>query len=175
MTRFWKGRPRRRGLEDLQQRLEDAVSGLSWFAGGAALGTAVMYLADPQTGSRRRALVRDRTVGSVRRLVRRGGRVTRIAGAYTVSRSRRVRHLREQPKEFDDATLAQKVQSEVFRDADSPKGTVDVNVANGVVQLRGEVERPELIDDLVAKVRKVQGVREVESLLHVPHTAPTYS
>jgi osmotically-inducible protein OsmY len=140
------------------------------------LGTAVTYFADPQTGSRRRALLRDRTAGSIRRLVRRGGgRVTRIAGAHTVAWSRRVRHLREQPKEFDDATLAQKVQSEVFRAPDSPKGTVDVNVANGVVQLRGEVERPELIDDLVAKVRKVQGVREVESLLHVPHTAPTYS
>lgn len=82
-----------------------------------------------------------------------------------------MRHLREKPKDFDDATLAQKVQSEIFRAADSPKGTVDVNVANGVVQLRGEVDRPELIDDLARRVRKIQGVRNVESFLHLPHTA----
>jgi hypothetical protein len=36
------------------------------------------------------------------------------------------------------------------------------------------VERPELIDDLESRVRAVQGVREVENLLHVPGTqAPT--
>jgi osmotically-inducible protein OsmY len=34
--------------------------------------------------------------------------------------------------------------------------------------LRGEVDSPELIDDLVSKARKVQGVQEVESLLHTP-------
>jgi osmotically-inducible protein OsmY len=102
--------------------------------------------------------------------VRRAGRGTRIAGAYTVGWSRRVRHLREAPKDYNDATLAQKVQTEIFRAVDSPKGTVDVNVANGVVQLRGEVERPELIDDLARRVRNIQGVRNVESFLHLPHT-----
>ena len=34
--------------------------------------------------------------------------------------------------------------------------------------LRGEVDSPELIDDLVSKARNVQGVQEVESLLHTP-------
>ena len=98
-----------------------------------------------------------------------------MAGAYGAGWAKRVRHLREAPKEYDDATLAQKVQSEIFRAADSPKGTVDVNVANGVVQLRGEVERPELIDDLIRNVRKVQGVRDVESFLHLPSTPPPQS
>lgn len=102
--------------------------------------------------------------------MRRAGRGTRIAGAYTVGWSRRIRHLREAPKDYNDATLAQKVQTEIFRAVDSPKGTVDVNVANGVVQLRGEVERPELIDDLARRVRNIQGVRNVESFLHLPHT-----
>jgi hypothetical protein len=32
------------------------------------------------------------------------------------------------------------------------------------------VPRPELIDDLVKQTHKVQGVREVENLLHVPGT-----
>ncbi|HYM63197.1 MAG TPA: BON domain-containing protein [Gaiellaceae bacterium] len=84
--------------------------------------------------------------------------------------SRRARHLREEPKEYDDATLAQKVQTEIFRAADSPKGAVNVNVADGVVQLRGEVQGPGLINELVEKARHVQGVRDVESFLHLPKT-----
>jgi osmotically-inducible protein OsmY len=34
--------------------------------------------------------------------------------------------------------------------------------------LRGEVDSPELIDDLVVRARKVQGVQDVENLLHTP-------
>jgi hypothetical protein len=37
---------------------------------------------------------------------------------------------------------------------------------------RGEVEEPELIKDLEQRTKKVQGVEEVENLLHVPG-APT--
>jgi GNAT superfamily N-acetyltransferase len=143
---------------------------LTWIAVGAASGAAAAFFTDPQAGARRRALARDRTASAIRRFAQRSARGTRIAGAYGAGWSKRLRHLREEPKDLDDATLAQKVQSEIFRPADAPKGTVDVNVANGVVQLRGEVERPELIDDLVGKVRKIQGVRDVESFLHLPHT-----
>jgi hypothetical protein len=32
------------------------------------------------------------------------------------------------------------VETEVFRPADAPKGKVDVNVANGVVELRGGID-----------------------------------
>ena len=39
----------------------------------------------------------------------------------------------------DDNTLKSKVESEIFRDADAPKGSVDVSVANGIVELRGQV------------------------------------
>jgi osmotically-inducible protein OsmY len=93
-----------------------------------------------------------------------------VAGAYAVGWSKRIRHVREEPKDYDDATLAQTVKTEIFRPADAPKGTVDVNVANGVVQLRGEVGQPEMIDELVEKARRIQGVRDVESFLHLPKT-----
>jgi osmotically-inducible protein OsmY len=49
----------------------------------------------------------------------------------------------------DDVTLTHKVESELFRDEHDAKGNVSVNAANGVVQLRGEVDRPGLIDELV--------------------------
>jgi osmotically-inducible protein OsmY len=43
-------------------------------------------------------------------------------------------------------------------------------VQNGVVQLRGQVQRPDLVDTLVERTRKVQGVVDVENLLHLPGT-----
>jgi osmotically-inducible protein OsmY len=68
----------------------------------------------------------------------------------------------------DDVTLAQQVESELFREKSAPKGQISVNAANGVVQLRGEVQQPELIDELVQRAQSVQGVRDVENLLHLP-------
>lgn len=71
---------------------------------------------------------------------------------------------------YDDVTLARKVESEIFRDADAPKGTVDVNAENGVVFLRGQVDREEQIQTLASAARSVDGVKDVESLLHTPGT-----
>ena len=110
------------------------------------------------------------------------GAVAAALGALLLDRSRRKRlvrragdlgrkgmHLRERQKEQpNDATLVAKVESEVFRDPEMPKGAVNVNAENGVVVLRGQVEKPELIAELEKKVRKVQGVHDVENLLHLP-------
>jgi osmotically-inducible protein OsmY len=68
----------------------------------------------------------------------------------------------------DDARLTAKVESELYRDDDVPKGAININVEFGKVVLRGEVETPELIDDLVVRTRAIEGVNDVESLLHVP-------
>jgi osmotically-inducible protein OsmY len=141
---------------------------------GALLGAAIAYLFDPQSGRRRRALLRDKSAAYVRK----GGRQTARAGRAVASEaygvSQKAQHLKEEPREYDDVTLAQKVQSEIFRDADVPKGQINVNAEDGIVVLRGEVERPELMETLVEKTRKVQGVREVQNLMHLPGTpAPT--
>lgn len=75
---------------------------------------------------------------------------------------------------LNDPALAQKVESEVFRDKDIPKGNLNVNVENGVVYLRGEVTDRAIMDQLVARTRNVDGVRGVENLLHLPsEAAPT--
>jgi hypothetical protein len=77
---------------------------------------------------------------------------------------------------MDDTTLARKVETEIFRAADAPKGSVDVSVVDGVVELRGEVKTPELVNELEEKARAVPEVRDVENLLHLPKTpAPTRS
>ncbi len=71
-------------------------------------------------------------------------------------------------RRYDDITLARKVETELFRPADAPKGSVSVNVQNGVVELRGEVKRPEDKKDLEAKARSIPEVRDVRNLLHLP-------
>jgi gas vesicle protein len=135
---------------------------------GGALGALLAYFFDPQSGTRRRHVAFDRTAAVFRTGGRQAARAGRGVAAEAYGVSQKVQHLKEEPKDFDDATLADKIRSEVFRSPDVPKGKVSVNVQNGVVQLRGEVPRTELIEDLVDQTRKVQGVRDVENLLHLP-------
>ena len=74
------------------------------------------------------------------------------------------------PKQYDDATLKDKVESELFRDEHEVKGSISVNAQEGVVQLRGELPSQDLIDSLVHRTRQIHGVKDVESLLHTPGT-----
>ncbi len=140
----------------------------------AALGAAVVYFFDPDNGKRRRKVTIDRIAGLFRR---HGRKVTRGVVAEAHGLKQKATHLRERPKpQPDDVTLARKVESEIFRDPDVPKGQININAEDGVVFLRGEVEQRDLIEDLEGKARGVQGVRGVENLLHTPgEPAPTKS
>jgi osmotically-inducible protein OsmY len=141
---------------------------LARLAGGIVLGVAAALLLDPVAGKRRRKLLLDRTSGAARHTGRRVTRGARGVQAFAYGRKQRLLHRTERERSYDDATLARKVETTIFRDADAPKGQVDVSVAAGIVALRGEVERPELIEELAAQARSVQGVRGVENLLHLP-------
>ena len=78
---------------------------------------------------------------------------------------------RSRPKAgMDDATLARKVESEIFRDADAPKGDVSVDVQAGVVYLRGEIADESWIARLGEEAGKVVGIKGVQNLLHTPGT-----
>ena len=146
------------------------------FALAGALGAAVAYFFDPDSGSRRRNMTRDRALALFRRLGRRSARMGRGVAAEAYGVSQKVTHLREEEKpQPDDVTLARKVETEIFRDPDVPKGQINVNAENGVVFLRGQVERPEMIRDLEERTRSVQGVQDVENLLHVPEAPPPTS
>ena len=140
------------------------------FAAGLAAGAGVLYFVDSVSGRRRRRISGERAASSVRRAwrrtVRRGRRVRSTAYGATQS----VRHRHEEPKDLDDTTLARKVETELFRDPNVPKGQININAQRGLVQLRGEVPNADMLDALVERTRKVQGVREVESLLHLPGT-----
>ncbi len=108
------------------------------------LGAALTYFFHPLEGQRRR----DRAAGRVRELLSRA---------------------EEGPKpQPDDVTLVHMVESELFRDEQVPKGQINVNAENGKVYLRGEVGEAEMIRDLEQRARSVQGVHDVENLLHLP-------
>lgn len=143
----------------------------------AAGGALLLFYLDPVAGRARRARLGQRLPALLRRGARALGRLGRGAGAEAHGLAQRAVHLREEPKpDLNDPTIEAKVETELFRDADVPKGQINVNVQEGVVQLRGEVPRPELIDELVEKARSIQGVRDVENLLHLPGAdAPMHS
>jgi osmotically-inducible protein OsmY len=139
----------------------------------AAAGAGLAFFFDPTSGRRRRKLAADRMTG----LFHRGrSRVTHTARGVAAEASgvkQKATHLREREKpQPDDVTLAHKVETQIFRDPNVPKGDINVNAENGVVYLRGQVERPQLIEDLEQAARKVQGVRQVENYLHVPGAQP---
>jgi BON domain-containing protein len=136
----------------------------------AALGVAAKYFFDSQNGAQRRANARARALaffGRVAQTTRRAG----SGAAAEASGGPHAQHLSEYEKpQPDDVTLARTVETEIFRDPDVPKGQINVNAEDGKVVLRGEVGTPELIRDLEERARRVQGVQDVENLLHLPGT-----
>jgi hypothetical protein len=112
----------------------------------------------------------DRVGGLIRSTVRRGERLGRGTGSFVAGKVSAVRN-RSGPKAgMDDQTLKNKVETEIFRAADAPKGSVDVSVVDGVVELRGEVKRPEIKKSLESDVRAIPEVRDVRNLVHLPKT-----
>jgi osmotically-inducible protein OsmY len=138
---------------------------------GAAAGWAAAWFLDPNDGARRRNVTRDKAM----KYARRGSRQVAGTASYatetvkgkaaavspTTSRS-------PAGERLNDPGLAAKVESEIFRAADSPKGKVSVNVEDGIAYLRGEVDDRATIETLREAAAQVEGVRGVESLLHTP-------
>jgi hypothetical protein len=137
-------------------------------AAGAA-GAVASFFLDPQSGKRRRhvavdrvaALMRHRAADADRRARYMAGQAKGMAHRVTSSDGR-------DPSELNDTALARKVETEIFRGADVPKGSINVNAENGVIYLRGEVKQPEQVEKLGQAAREIDGVREVKNLLHTP-------
>ena len=134
------------------------------------LGASIGYLFDPRSGKRRRRMLRDRPIALARRGERRAERAAHRGAAKTRALAARTWHLAGRAKNYDDVTLVNKVESEIFRFHEIPKGRLNVDAVNGVVSFRGQVERPEIIAEIIEKTGKVAGVRAVENLMHLPGT-----
>jgi hypothetical protein len=137
------------------------------FLGGAAIGVAGEYLLDPAEGRRRRKMARDRGMAMVRRGSREAGRSVRDAAHRVQGVAAEATPPGRDASELNDAALKAKVESELFRPAEAPKGSVDLNVEEHVVVLHGRVGSEEQLDELVERARRIDGVRDVESRLQV--------
>jgi osmotically-inducible protein OsmY len=138
---------------------------------GAAIGAAAAWFLDPNDGTRRRNVVRDKTIKYARRGKDEAARKATYAGETVKGKATAAAPGtgREPAGErLNDPALKAKVESEIFRDPDVPKGQVSVSVEDGVAYLRGELENPAMIEGLREAAARVEGVRGVESLLHTP-------
>ena len=72
----------------------------------------------------------------------------------------------------DDERLAQSVRDLIALLPDVPSEAMNVEVREGTVFLRGEIDRAGTIRELEERVRKLDGVADVRNLLHLPGTPP---
>jgi osmotically-inducible protein OsmY len=136
-----------------------------------AAGAAAAFFLDPVSGRRRRLVARDRVASAVRRARERAarrGRYLKGQAAGALEEARRGGTVRIPP---NDQALAHKVESEALGYAGIPSGRVNVNAESGVVILRGRVDGPDDVRRIEKLVREVDGVRDVENLLHTSNTS----
>jgi len=158
------------------RRRSAAVNPLSIAAAAATCGMTVgvllAYFLDPKAGRRRRHTARDRAMSRVRRGERRAAARARRGESHALGIARRTLNAaRPRHREpFDDVTLARKVESELYRRARVPKGHISINAEEGLVFLRGVMDRQEDIARIELATRQIEGVRDVENLIHLPGT-----
>jgi osmotically-inducible protein OsmY len=142
---------------------------------GAAAGATAALLFDPQRGAARRAQVKDRAAAAWRDLTGRVAHTSRYVTSTLEGKAQALQHAGKHDPMPNDATLAMKVESELFRDPSVPKGDININVEQGVVVLRGQVGDAGMSERLEKAARAIPGVWEVENLLHLPgEPAPTH-
>ena len=138
---------------------------------GAIVGATAAYLLDPERGRARRALLADRVGAQLRRGWRAANKLSARTSASAAAFPQRMVQLRSvRPRPADDLTLRDRVESEVFRNAEMPKGRINFDVESGVVTIRGQVDNAYQIANVEKAVLKVPGVAGVENLLHVDGT-----
>ncbi len=135
------------------------------FLGGAAVGLALMYFLDPNSGRRRRARTRDKVVRAAR-VVNEGAKVTardtmhRAQGAWAEAK-----RLFNHEAAVDDAALIGRVRAELGRVVSHPHA-IEVAADGGHIALIGPILSYE-VRPLLKAVRRVAGVRAVSDQLTV--------
>ena len=146
------------------------MSRIPTFLLGAAAGAAAAHFLDPDRGADRRAAVAGATTSAARSGASTAQSQARQAAGKAKGAANAVTPTSTRLEDPDDGTLARKVETEIFRAPDAPKGDVSVDVQGGIAHLRGEVADEEWADRLASEARKVDGIKGVENLLHEPGT-----
>jgi osmotically-inducible protein OsmY len=108
----------------------------------------------------------------VPRTVERRGRFMRGVAKGLTHEAAEMVHINGHPDHVDDETLVARVRSEVLRDRDIKAGEIHIDAYEGCVTLRGQLPHAEDIRYLIEATKRVEGVREVRSYLHLPGTLP---
>jgi hypothetical protein len=139
------------------------------FLKGIAYGAGFMYVLNPDSGRRRRAILLDKITSSVHHL----GDGLEIAVADTANRLEgfwcEIQHLAAPRAQVPDSRLKARVLSRLGRVASHPRA-VEVQASNGRIVLRGLVLREEL-EDVLSAVASVRGVTVVDNQLQL-HDQP---
>ena len=130
------------------------------FALGAAAGAAAARFLTPGTGRKAASAASSAASAASTQAHHTANTMKGVAHSVTPHRH----------ESMDDMTLADRVRSEIFRPADAPKGSVSVDVQDGVAYLRGEVPDEQWVDRFGKDARKVTGISGVKNLLHTPGT-----
>jgi hyperosmotically inducible periplasmic protein len=147
---------------------------------GIAIGTALMYLLDPDSGRRRRSLARDQAIkarNTVDQAVTEDlpKRADYLSG-FAEGAKHKVKEIAEggsDRRPENEAVLVDRVLSQVFRDPELPKGEINVDANGTTVFLRGSVDDDELAQEVEKRVRAVEGVDNVVNLINQPEADPS--
>jgi hypothetical protein len=134
---------------------------------GGALGAALAYFLDPELGRGRRARLQDQAGARLRdgrRSLERSARQLRDRAWGAVAQLEAAEP--DQPE--DDLTILSRVESVLFGMPGFPKHSVNAEVVQGELTLRGEVMTEEEARAVVDAASRVRGVVAVQSLLHLP-------
>lgn len=151
--------------EEREIHIEMAEGGrVGPFLWGFLSGTAFMYLFEDRDARRHRSLLRDKAVRMEHELesvVDKGIRDLRhrVRGLVAEARAR----LREEV--VDDTVLVERVRAELGRFVSHP-GSIDVTAQRGHVRLSGPILAEE-VEPLLRRIKKVRGVKSVESNLEI--------
>lgn len=126
------------------------------------LGAGVMFLFDPQTGNRRRALLRDKLRRYSRKAGERASAWSEMAADHAQGLAAETR-ARLRQEEVDDRTLVERVRAELGRVL-SHLSAIHVDARGGIVTLRGDILDHEA-DKALAAARSARGVRSVVDVL----------
>ena len=137
---------------------------------GGLLGAVAAYLLDPTNGRERRRYLRElveERVGAVRPSM--GSRPSLRATPEVAN----LAPMSHDPNAAvggspSDAVVTDRIMSTVMGAPDVPTDRLALDVVDGVVTLRGELDSSEEIDDIGARIANVDGVVEVKALVHLP-------
>ena len=161
----------RKQTKAARKRLPSRRGRSTWpMISGAIAGALTVYFFDPERGRARRALFIDWSGARLRRGQRALDQVVKRTGDSASTLPQRMVRLQTGSRPVDDLTLKDRVESEIFRSPDLPKGQINFDVESAVVTVRGQVDNALQIAKIEKAVLKVPGVRGVENLLHVDGT-----